>query len=83
MTGIGKFPPSITMHHDLDQPNEPLDKLEGGPPVRMKYVVLGTASLATIKQTHGRYFVGDYEVVNSIVSRGGVKGGGAWNRSFQ
>ena len=45
----------------------------------MEYVVLGTASLATIKRTHGRYFGGDYDVVKSMES----SCVGAWNQSFQ
>ena len=31
--------------------------------------MLGAASLATIKRTHGRYFGGDYEVLSSVESR--------------
>ena len=37
--------------------------LKEGKPVRMEYVVLGGRSLETIKQTHARYFWGEYEVL--------------------
>ena len=71
----GKVPTRITMYDDLDVANERLYRLEdeqmdelnaclkSGTPVRMEYVVLGAASLEAIKQTHSRYFGGDYEVV--------------------
>ena len=74
------IPTRITIYDDLDQANGRLDTLENeqmaelnaclkaGRPVRMEYVVLGAASLATIKRTHGRYFGGDYEVVTSVES---------------
>ena len=45
----------------------------------MEYVVLGTASLAIIKRTHGRYLGGNYEVVKSM----GSSCVGAWNQSSQ
>lgn len=71
----GKIPTRITVYEDLDDANERLYKLEddqmdelnaglkAGKPVRMEYVVLGAKGLETIKQTHGRYFRGEYEVV--------------------
>lgn len=70
-----KIPTRITVYDDLDSANERLCRLEdeqldelnaclkAGKPVRMEYVVLGAASLDTIKQTHSRYFGGEYEVV--------------------
>ena len=70
-----KIPTRITVYDDLDSANERLCRLEdeqldelnaclkAGKPVRMEYVVLGGASLDTIKQTHARYFGGEYEVV--------------------
>ena len=71
----GKVPTRITVYEDLDAANERLYKLEddqmdelnaclkAGKPVRMEYVVLGGKSLETIKQTHARYFWGEYEVL--------------------
>ena len=82
-----KIPTRITIYDDLDQANVRLDTLENeqlaelnaglkaGRPVRMEYVVLGAASLATIKRTHGRYFGGDYEVVTSVESGGSAAQG--------
>lgn len=82
-----KIPTRITIYDDLDQVNGRLDTLENeqlaelnaclkaGRPVRMEYVVLGAASLATIKRTHGRYFGGDYEVVTSVESSGSAARG--------
>ena len=43
--------------------------LKAGKPVRMEYVVLGAKSLATVKQTHARYFRGEYEVVAPVEIR--------------
>ena len=37
--------------------------LKAGKPVRMEYVILGGASVESIKQTHARYFWGEYEVL--------------------
>ena len=48
---------------DLDQLDELNACLKAGKPVRMEYVVLGGKSLETIKQTHSRYFMGEYEVL--------------------
>lgn len=71
----GKIPTRITVYDDLEAANERLYKLEdeqmdelnaclkAGKPVRMEYVVLGGASVETIKQTHARYFLGEYEVL--------------------
>lgn len=71
----GKIPTRITIYEDLSQANERLYRLEddqmdelevclrAGSPVRMEYVVLGGASIESIKQTHGRYFGGEFEVV--------------------
>ena len=36
--------------------------LKAGKPVRMEYVVLGEASVATVRRTRGRYFGGECEV---------------------
>ena len=70
-----KVPTRITVYDDLNSANERLCRLEdeqldelnaclkAGKPVRMEYVVLGATSLETIKQTHSRYFGGEYEVV--------------------
>ena len=70
-----KVPTRITVYDDLGSANERLYRLEdeqldelnaclkAGKPVRMEYVVLGAASLETIKQTHSRYFGGEYKVV--------------------
>ena len=51
---------------DLEQLDELNACLKAGKPVRMEYVVLGGASLETIKQTHGRYFWGEYEVLHPV-----------------
>ena len=67
----GKVPTRITVYYDPALANERLCRLEdelnaclkAGKPVRMEYVVLGAASLEAIKQTHSRYFGGEYEVV--------------------
>ena len=77
----GKIPTRITVYDDLQVANERLYKLEDaqmdelaaslkvGRSVRMEYVVLGGKSLETIKQTHARYFWGEYEVVSPIETR--------------
>lgn len=71
----GKVPTRITIYENIDDAEERLYKLEddqmeelnsclkAGKPVRMEYVVLGGKSLETIKQTHARYFWGEYEVL--------------------
>ena len=76
-----KIPTRITVYQNLDDANERLYKLEdnqmdelnaclkAGKPVRMEYVVLGAKSLQTIKQTHARYFRGEYEVVAPVEIR--------------
>ena len=76
-----QIPTRITVYQDLDDANERLYKLEdnqmdelnaclkAGKPVRMEYVVLGAKSLQTIKQTHARYFRGEYEVVAPVEIR--------------
>lgn len=77
----GKVPTRITVYEDLDAANERLYKLEddqmqeldaglkGGKPVRMEYVVLGGISVESIKQTHARYFLGEYEVLVPVEVR--------------
>lgn len=76
-----QIPTRITVYQDLDDANERLYKLDdnqmdelnaclkAGKPVRMEYVVLGAKSLQTIKQTHARYFRGEYEVVAPVEIR--------------
>lgn len=76
-----QIPTRITVYQNLDDANERLYKLEdnqmdelnaclkAGKPVRMEYVVLGAKSLPTIKQTHARYFRGEYEVVTPVEIR--------------
>ena len=71
----GKVPTRITVYENIDDAEERLYKLDidqldelnaglkAGKPVRMEYVVLGGASVESIKQTHARYFWGDYEVL--------------------
>ena len=71
----GKIPTRITVYDDVEDAEERLYRLEdeqedelhaclkAGKPVRMEYVILGAASVETIKRTHGRYFGGEYEVV--------------------
>ena len=82
----GKVPTRITVYEDwkaaeerlfrldLDQLDELNACLKAGKPVRMEYVVLGGASLETIKQTHGRYFGGEYEVLRPVGINHGVPG---------
>ncbi len=48
---------------DTDQLDELNAGLKAGKPVRMEYVVFGADSLGTVKQTHSRYFWGDYEAL--------------------
>lgn len=74
----GKIPTRITVYDDWKAAEERLFRLDmeqldelnaclkAGKPVRMEYVVLGGASLETIKQTHGRYFWGKYEVLHPV-----------------
>ena len=96
-----KVPTRITVYDDLDSANERLCRLEdeqldelnaclkAGKPVRMEYVVLGSASLETIKQTHSRYFGGEYEVVKpteihylaSLAGAAGLDAGGCGGRA--
>ena len=71
----GKVPTRITVYENIDDAEERLYKLDidqldelnaclkANKPVRMEYVVLGGKSLETIKQTHARYFWGEYEVL--------------------
>ena len=71
----GKVPTRITVYENIDDAEERLYKLDidqldelnaclkAGKPVRMEYVVLGGASVESIKQTHARYFWGEYEVL--------------------
>lgn len=59
---------------DLEQLDELNACLKAGKPVRMEYVVLGGASLDTIKQTHSRYFGGEYEVLNPAEINHGAPG---------
>ena len=66
----GKIPTRITVYDDVEDAEERLYRLEdeqedelhaclkAGKPVRMEYVILGAASVETIKRTHGRYFGG-------------------------
>ena len=82
----GKIPTRITVYDDWKAAEERLFRLEldqldvlnaclkAGKPVRMEYVVLGGASLETIKQTHGRYFGGEYEVLRPVGINHGVPG---------
>ena len=77
----GKVPTRITIYENIDDAEERLYKLEddqmdelnaclkAGKPVRMEYVVLGGRSLETIKQTHARYFWGEYEVLTPVETR--------------
>lgn len=77
----GKIPTRVTVYEDLAAANDRLYKLEDdqmeeldaclkvGKPVRMEYVVLGGRSLETIKQTHARYFWGEYEVLTPVEIR--------------
>ena len=70
-----KVPTRITVYEDIKMARERLYKLEddqmdelnaclkAGKPVRIEYVILGGKSLETIKQTHSRYFMGEYEVL--------------------
>ena len=74
----GKVPTRITVYENIDDAEERLQKLdidqldelnaclEAGKPVRMEYIILGGASLESIKQTHARYFWGEYEVLTSM-----------------
>lgn len=74
----GKVPTRITVYDDWKAAEERLFRLDmeqldelnaclkAGKPVRMEYVVLGGVSLETIKQTHGRYFWGEYEVLHPV-----------------
>lgn len=71
----GKIPTRITVYENIDDAEERLYKLDidqldelnaclkAGKPVRMEYVILGGASVESIKQTHARYFWGEYEVL--------------------
>ena len=77
----GKIPTRITVYDNVEDAEERLYKLEddqmdelnaclkAGKPVRMEYVVLGGKSLETIKQTHARYFWGEYEVLAPMETR--------------
>ena len=51
---------------DIDQLDELNACLEAGKPVRMEYVVICSQSLESVKQTHARYFWGDYEVLTPV-----------------
>ena len=48
---------------DIDQLDELNACLSAGKPVRMEYVVICARSVESVKQTHARYFQGDYEVL--------------------
>ena len=48
---------------DIDQLDELNACLSAGQPVRMEYVVICAQSVESVKQTHARYFQGDYEVL--------------------
>lgn len=66
-----KVPTRITVYNDLDPADECfcclVDELNAclnaGKPVRMEYVAPSGASPETIKQTHSRYFIREYAVV--------------------
>lgn len=51
---------------DMEQLDELNACLKAGKPVRMEYVVISALSVATLKQTHGRYFWGEYEVLHPV-----------------
>ena len=82
----GKVPTRITVYENIDDAEERLYKLdvdqldelnaclEAGKPVRMEYVVLGGASVESIKQTHARYFWGEYEVLTPTEIRYAASG---------
>ena len=71
----GKIPTRITVYEDWQIAEERLFRLDmeqldelnaclkAGKPVRMEYVVISALSVETLKQTHGRYFWGEYEVL--------------------
>ena len=84
----GKMPTRITEYRefedaegrlyrlDIDQLGELNACLESGKPVRMEYVVICSQSVESVKQTHARYFWGDYEVLTPVEighSAGGSK----------
>ena len=48
---------------DVDQMDELNACLQAGKPVRVENVVICSKSVESVKQTHGRYFQGDYEVL--------------------
>lgn len=74
----GKVPTRITEYEnwkiaeerlyrlDLEQLDELNACLKAGKPVRMEYVVISALSVETLKQTHGRYFGGEYEVLYPV-----------------
>ena len=74
----GKVPTRITEYDDwkvaeerlfrldLEQLDELNAGLKAGKPVRMEYVVISALSVETLKQTHGRYFWGEYEVLRPV-----------------
>lgn len=80
----GKVPTRITEYDDwkvaeerlfrldLEQLDELNACLKAGKPVRMEYVVISALSVETLKQTHGRYFWGEYEVLRPVEIRYGV-----------
>ena len=51
---------------DMEQLDELNACLKAGKPVRMEYVVISALSVETLKQTHGRYFWGEYEVLRPV-----------------
>ena len=53
---------------DMEQLDELNACLKAGKPVRMEYVVISALSVETLKQTHGRYFWGEYEVLHPVES---------------
>lgn len=73
----GEVPTRITVYDDLEAANERLYRLDidqldelnaclkASKPVRMEYVVICSQSVESVKQTHARYFWGDYEVLDA------------------